>query len=130
MGDRIANVQRDPKTYAIIGAAMAVHARLGHGFLESVYQEALAAELTRRHVPFEREVEIEVWDAGKILDSHFRADFIAYRSVIIELKAVGALNWGHGRQVINDLKATGIRIGLLLNFGRPSLEWKRLIQSA
>ncbi len=121
------NEEKDPQTHAIIGAAMEVHRTLGHGFLEPVYQEALALELSDRQIPFKREVELPVDYKGRRLACSYRADFICYESIIVELKALSALSGIEQAQVINYLKATGSRRGLLLNFGAPRLEIKRLV---
>lgn len=117
----------DPKTYAIIGAAQTVHAELGCGFLEPVYQAALAIELTERGVPFEREVDLPLSYKGRSLDVFYRADFVCFDSVIVELKAIRTLSGVEEGQVINYLKATGLQVGLLLNCGAPSLEHRRLV---
>ena len=117
----------DPRTYAIIGAAQNVHAELGCGFLEPVYQAALAIELTERSVPFEREVDLTLSYRGRSLDVFYRADFVCFDSVIVELKAIRSLSGVEEAQVINYLKATGLQVGLLLNFGAPSLEHRRLV---
>ncbi len=119
--------EQDPQTYAIIGACMAVHSELGHGFLEAVYQEALEMEFTRRGIPFLREKQLVIYFTGKPLKTHYNADFFCYDSVIVELKAVGALAPGHQAQTIHYLKATGCQRGLLVNFGAPRLEYRRLI---
>lgn len=124
-----ADKRGDQRTYAIIGAAMEVHRQLGHGFLEAVYQEALAVEFAAREIPFRREVELTVDYKGAALRCTYKADFICYDAIIVELKALGALTGVEQAQVINYLKATGLPLGLLLNFGRPSLEHKRLVFS-
>lgn len=118
--------QRDPKTYAIIGAAaMEVHRQLGCGFLEAVYQEALAFEFEQRQIPCQREVELAIFYKGQRLNTSYRADFICYDSVVVELKALAKLGGVEEAQIINYLKATGLEIGMLLNFGATSLEYKR-----
>jgi hypothetical protein len=104
---------RDPQTRAIIGAAMEVHRQLGAGFLEAVYQEALAIELADRGIPFRREEELP----------------IDYKGIIVELKALQLLSGTEEAQLLNYLKATSLERGLLLNFGRPSLEFKRFVFS-
>jgi GxxExxY protein len=117
--------EKDPRTYAIIGAAMEVHRQLGPGFLEAVYQEALAVELTERGVPYAREVELPILYKGVRLHTAYRADFICFGEIIVELKALHALSVIEHAQLINYLKATQMCIGLLLNFGASSLEYKR-----
>ena len=115
------------EVYAIIGAAMEVHQQLGHGFLEAVYQEANAVEYTARSIPFEREVLLVVKYKGIALNCHYKADFICYGEVLVELKALDRLTTREEAQVINYLKATGLSRALLLNFGASSLEYKRLV---
>lgn len=121
--------QRDPQTYAIIGACMAVHSELGHGFLEAVYQEALVIEFTRREIPFAREKPLVITYSGQQLAARYEADFFCYDSIVVELKALSTLAPAHEAQTIHYLKATGCERGLLINFGAARLEYKRLIRS-
>jgi GxxExxY protein len=119
----------DPRTYAIIGAAMEVHKQLGCGFLEAIYQEALSIELSKRDVPFRREVRLPVYYKGQLLSTTYCADFICFDSIVTELKALAHMTGVEEAQVINYLKATGYEVGLLLNFGGRSLQHRRLVFS-
>lgn len=120
----------DPRTYAVIGAAMEVHGEPGCGFLKAVYQEAPTVEFEGRKVPFSREVELPVHYEGRRLRTSHRADFVCYDALIVEVKALGALSGTEKSQIINYLKTAGLEVGLLLNFGAPSLEFKRFIRSS
>lgn len=124
-GTPTATFERDPQTYAIIGAAIEVHKELGPGFLEPVYQAALQIELERRGVPYEREVPLTIHYKGEPLPCTYRADFICYGGIIVELKSIKKLTEIEHAQVINYLKATGHQRALLFNFGSTSLEHKR-----
>lgn len=115
------------ESYEIIGACMEVHKELGSGFLEAVYHEALLIELKSRNIPFETNVKLQVDFKGKPLKKAYFADIICYDKIILELKAIDALIPEHESQVINYLKATGFDLGLLVNFGSKSLQYKRLI---
>lgn len=119
---------RDPETYALIGAGMTVHSELGPGFLEPVYQEALAIELDDLKIPFEREVQIPVHYKGRLLASSYRADLVCFGSIIVELKAIKEIGNIEEAQLLNYLKATGLRKGLLLNFGATRLQVKRFVR--
>jgi GxxExxY protein len=119
----------DPRTYAIIGAAMEVHTQLGCGFLEPVYQEALAIELVKREIPFLREEKFPINYKGCTLETFYKPDFICFDSVIVELKALSRITSIEQSQVINYLKVTGYSTGLLLNFGTSSLEQRRFVLS-
>ena len=112
----------------IIGAAMEVHCRLGPGFLESVYDEALDVELKLKNLKFERQKELPVVYRGKVIKT-FICDFVIDGKVIVELKAIKQISEIEKIQVISYLKASEIEIGLLINFGAQSLEYKRLINS-
>lgn len=115
--------------YAIVGAAMEVHRGLGPGFLESVYQRALAHELSARRMSVESERRVTVkykeWIVGE-----FDVDLLVEDRVIVELKAVAQLNQAHQAQAINYLAATGLELALLVNFGESSLRYKRVIRQA
>lgn len=119
--------KRDTQTHAILGALMEVHSQLGSGFLEAVYQEASVLEFRDRNIPAEREVPLMVRYKGTPLECHFRADFICYGEVLVELKAVERLTDVHQAQVINYLKATGLKRALLVNFGAGRLEYRRIV---
>ena len=116
------------ESYKIIGAAFKVYNNLGHGFLETVYQEALEIEFGRHGIPFEREKELCVIYDGVQLKQTYKADFVCYGKIIVELKAVSELLDAHRSQVYNYLHATGYRLGLLLNFGcSDELEKERIV---
>ena len=116
--------ENDPQTYAIIGAAMAVHSELGPGFLEAVYQEALKVEFELRKIPAVDQVKLRGTYRGKLLDGYYVADFVCYESVIVELKALSEMTARDEAQLLNSLKATRFERGLLLNFGKkqPSIQ--------
>ena len=115
-------------THAIIGCAMTVHRKLGRGFPEVVYQRALAIELYKNDITAEREVELPIFYENEKVGSR-RVDFFVERRVLVELKAVDCLLKGHHVQIINYLEAFNLPIGLLVNFGSISLEFKRFIKS-
>lgn len=115
------------KTYEIIGAALEVHKILGPGFLEAVYHEALEIEFDLRGIPYESHRPIKIPYKERILDQPYEADFLVYSEIIVEIKALNQLIGKHHAQVINYLKATKIKVGLLINFGEMSLVWKRFV---
>ena len=118
---------RDKRTYAIIGAAIEVHKELGCGFLEAVYQEALEREFRMQKIPFKSQPVVKIFYKGKSLAKTYQPDFLCFDEVIIEIKALGALSGTEEAQLINYLKAADLSVGLLINFGARSLEYKRLI---
>ncbi len=115
------------EAYSIVGAAMAVHRELGCGFLEAVYHEALLIELKLRDIPFQSEVELPIVYRGHQLKKKYCADIICYDKIVIELKAVNHLDISFQSQVLNYLKATGFKLGLLINFGEESLKYQRIV---
>jgi GxxExxY protein len=117
----------DERTFKIIGAAMEVHRELGSGFLEGVYQEALEREFELQNIPFISQPVIEIKYKGKPLKKKYQPDYICYDEVLVEIKAISNLSGIEEAQLINYLKATGLKVGLLINFGAKSLEHKRLV---
>jgi GxxExxY protein len=115
-------------TRAIIGCAMTVHRKLGRGFPEVVYQRALAIELYKYNITAEREVELPIFYENEKVGSR-RVDFFVERRVLVELKAVDCLLKGHQVQIINYLEAFKLPVGLLINFGSTSLDFKRFVKS-
>ncbi|MGC4032230.1 MAG: GxxExxY protein [Tepidisphaeraceae bacterium] len=118
---------KDPLTYQIIGACMEVHRRLGGGFLEAVYQEALEREFSHRGLPFKRQVELLIFYRDEPLNCTYRADFICFDDIIVEIKAIKGLSSVERSQVIHYLRVTRHHKALLVNFGGSSLEFERII---
>ena len=117
------------ESYDITGAAMHVYNTLGPGFLEAVYQEALAIEFKKRGIPYEQEKELKVFYDGQELKQTYRADFVCYGNIIVELKAVSEFDNSHRSQVYNYLKATGYKLGIIFNFGsREELQYERVVR--
>jgi GxxExxY protein len=116
------------ESYMIIGAAMTVYNTLKPGFLEAVYQEALGIEMNLVDIPFEREKDLKIYYNGVELKQCYRADFVCYGNIIVELKAVSELDDSHRAQVYNYLRATGLKLGILINFGhKDHLEYQRIV---
>ena len=113
-------------TDRILKAAYTVHNELGCGFLEKVYQEALAIQITEMGIPFEREKHLNVFYHGKCLQCDYIADFVVDDKVILELKAVTEMDNVFKAQTINYLKITGYKVGFLMNFGQEEFQFKRL----
>lgn len=114
------------ESFSIIGAALEVHKALGCGFIEVVYQEALEEEFIKRNIPFEREKELTINYKGKQLSKTFRADFICYNKIILELKAVSQFTDDHYAQIYSYLKASNMPLGILINFGKANLDYYRI----
>ena len=117
----------DQRTYKIIGAAIEVHKELGCGFLEAVYQEALEREFITQGIPCKSQPSVEILYKGKSLMKTYQPDFVCFDEVIVEIKAISGLTGVEESQLINYLKASGLKVGLLINFGTKSLEHKRLV---
>jgi GxxExxY protein len=133
-GKSMVNIREDliykEEAYAIVGAAMAVYNELGPGFLESVYQEAFEIELAERGIPFTSQCELPVYYKGHLLKKFFIADVLIYDKIVVELKAIGRLTLADQAQLINELKASGMLLGLLVNFGaEKDLEWWRKVNT-
>ncbi len=117
------------EAYHIVGAAMEVSNHLGCGFLEAVYQEAMEIELAERGIPFVPQKGIRIAYKGRELKKEYIADFLCCEKIIVEIKAIKAITGIEEAQVINYLKATGLPLGLILNFGAPQLEWRRYVNT-
>lgn len=116
------------EVFRIIGAAIEVHKELGPGFLESVYEEAMKNESEYRQIPFQSQVKIPVFYKGRKLEKEFVADYIGYGGIIVEFKCIPKLSRVEEAQLLNYLKATGYKVGILINFGSQGrLEWKRYV---
>jgi GxxExxY protein len=116
------------ESYRIMGACFEVYKEMGCGFLEAVYQECLEIELADQGIPFRSQAELALCYKGRSLKQKYLPDFILFEQVVLEIKAVSALADEHRAQLHNYLKATGYRLGLLVNFGHyPKLEWERRV---
>lgn len=123
------NLLYKDEVYSIIGAAFEVHTVLGSGFLEPVYQEALAIEFTNKKIPYQQQKELEIYYKDHKLVKKYIADFVLFERIICEIKSEIHLTVIDEAQVINYLKATGFQLGLLINFGSKQMEWKRYINT-
>jgi len=115
------------EVYDIVGAAMEVHNVLGPGFLEAVYQEALAIEFRLRDIPFVEQQSLQLEFKGHLLKCKYVPDYLCYEEIIVEIKAIKQCGPNEEVQIINALKAAKKRVGVLINFGEPSLYWKRYV---
>lgn len=115
------------ESYQLIGICMNIHSTLGFGFLEAVYCEILEKEFVRMNIPFQREVKLDLYFNGIKLEKQYKADFVCYDDIILEIKSVSFLHENFTKQTLNYLKATEKKLGLLINFGEKSLKYKRII---
>jgi GxxExxY protein len=116
------------EVYRIIGAAMEVYYSLGRGFLEPVYQQAMEIELGRRSIPFEPQKPLAIYYKGQCLEKAYKPDFICFGLVVVEIKALDRLTTLEQAQLLNYMRATELRVGVLINFcSTPKLEWKRYV---
>ena len=115
------------ESFAIIGACMKVHRALGAGFLEAVYEEAVEREFQNLKIPFERQVKLSLYYDNELMKKQYRADFICYDEIIVEIKAVALIPTAFYSQLQNYLKCTNMELGMLINFGTSSLTYKRMI---
>ncbi len=117
------------EVFAIVGAAMEVHNVLGCGFLEPVYQEALEIELSKRKIPYTPQKQLPIYYKGHRLKRAYVPDYTAFEKIVIEIKAISTLSSLEESQLLNYLKASNLKVGLLINFGANSLQWKRMVRS-
>jgi len=115
------------ESYKNIGNCMNIHSTLGNGFLEAVYSEVLEKEFVKNNIPYQREVKLDLFFNGEKLDKKYKADFICFDNIILEIKAVSFIHENFTKQTLNYLKATDKKLGLLINFGEKSLKYKRII---
>lgn len=115
--------------YEIWGAAQEVHFTLGNGFLEQVYQDAFEKELQLRGIPYKREQYLQITYKGQVINHTYKADFLCYGKIVVEMKAVTKLNENHFAQALNYLAATGLEVALVANFGAKRFESKWIIKS-
>jgi GxxExxY protein len=117
------------ESFKIIGACMKVHRTLGSGFLEAVYEEALEKEFKNKKIPFEKQIKLNVFYGDEKLKKYYKADFICYDKIILEIKSVGFMPQTFQMQLKNYLVATKMELGMLINFGTSSLTYKRILNS-
>jgi len=116
------------EVYAVVGSAFEVYNTLGQGFLEAVYQEALAIEFRLRHIPFQEQAPVAIEYKGEVLQKQYYADFLCYSNVLAEIKAQDCLTSKNEAQLLNYMHGTKLPVGLLINFGNTlKLEWKRFV---
>ena len=119
----------EDETYQLIGACIKVHKKLGNGFAEAIYHEALEKELKKAAIPFEYHKKLDIYYEGKKLQNYFISDFVCYNKIILEIESVQNIQQSQKQEVINHLRSTECQVGLLINFGEKSLTWKRFINT-
>jgi GxxExxY protein len=119
--------ERDPRTYAVIGAGMDVFNEMGSGFHEPIYHECLEVEFQRRNVPAVHEPPIQVHYKDVLLKKEYNPDFICFGDVVVEVKVLDRLTSKEEAQLLSYLKATKLHVGLLINFGGDEFQWKRMV---
>ena len=117
------------ETFKVLGACINVHKKLGSGFMDSVYHQALEKELLSNNIPFEQQKKVPIYYDGEPLGTFFIADFVCFNTVLLEIKSVPELMDQMKQQVVNYLKSSTIEVGLLINFGEQHLKWKRLVHT-
>jgi GxxExxY protein len=127
--DSIEKIVFKEESFKIIGACMKVHRTLGPGFLEAVYEEALEKEFLNQKIPFKKQVKLELYYENQKLNKQYRADFVCYDAIILEIKAVNLIPVAFYAQLKNYLKCTNAELGMLINFGTSSLTYKRVLNS-
>ena len=115
------------ESYKIIGACFEVHKTLGHGFKEIVYKDALELEFQRCRIPSIREQPFNIFYKEQKLKHYFIADFVIYEKIVLEIKIGGYIGDPYIKQTINYLKASGLKLGIVINFGTPSMEFQRVV---
>ena len=121
------NITYKDESYAIIGSCMQVHSKLGAGFLEAVYHEALMKQFDKDNIPYKSKVKLKVFFDGEPLKKFYVPDFICYDKIIVEIKAASFMHQDNVRQTLNYVKATGYKLGITVNFGENKLNYKRLV---
>lgn len=119
----------EEETFKVIGACINVHKKLGNGFSEAVYQQAIEKEFLQANIPFEQQKEVPIYYNGEPLNEFFTVDFLCYNNVLLDIKSVLSIQEHMTQQVLNYLKSSHIEIGMLINFGEQSLKWKRLVNT-
>lgn len=124
----MANIIYKIESYEIMGACFEVYKEKGSGFVEAVYQECLEIELADKKIPFRMQPELLLTYKNRPLKSRFKPDFICHEKIVLEIKALSGLTDEHRAQVQNQLRPTGMKLGLLVNFGHyPKLEYERIV---